>query len=94
MLALNAVGSATYGREFCDRLMGHWGEYDLPQHEAAVRQLQEEGACDGRVAIMGEGAPSVRQDAAERIVDWVQRHAGEAPRTHARDRKATEDHEG
>lgn len=54
VLALNAVGSASYGREFCDRLMGHWGEYDLPQHEAAVRQLQEEGVCDGRVAISGK----------------------------------------
>lgn len=214
VLALNAVGSASYGREFCDRLMGHWGEYDLPQHEAAVRQLQEEGVCDGRVAItgksyggflaawaignsdrfraavvmapvgniethygtsdggyyadpyymgteakfdrqlarelspmrhveraktptlfmqgaddercpkcqseelfvslmragdtpaelvlypgenhhfLGEGAPSVRQDAAERIVDWVERHVGQAPRTHAPDRKVTEDQEG
>ena len=37
VLALNAVGSATYGREFCQRLAGHWGEYDLPQHLAAIR---------------------------------------------------------
>jgi dipeptidyl aminopeptidase/acylaminoacyl peptidase len=42
-----------YGREFCRRLAGHWGEYDLPQHLAAVRQLQEEGVCDERVAISG-----------------------------------------
>lgn len=54
VLALNAVGSASYGREFCDRLAGHWGEYDLPQHLAAVRQLQEEGVCDQRVAIAGK----------------------------------------
>jgi dipeptidyl aminopeptidase/acylaminoacyl peptidase len=54
VLALNAVGSASYGREFCDRLMGHWGEYDLPQHLAAVRQLQSEGVCDERVAISGK----------------------------------------
>lgn len=54
VLALNAVGSASYGREFCDRLAGHWGEYDLPQHLAAVRQLQEEGVCDARVAIAGK----------------------------------------
>jgi dipeptidyl aminopeptidase/acylaminoacyl peptidase len=54
VLALNAVGSATYGREFCRRLAGHWGEYDLPQHLAAVRQLQEEGVCDERVAISGK----------------------------------------
>jgi dipeptidyl aminopeptidase/acylaminoacyl peptidase len=36
VLALNAVGSATYGREFCLRLAGHWGEYDLPQHLDAI----------------------------------------------------------
>jgi dipeptidyl aminopeptidase/acylaminoacyl peptidase len=54
VLALNAVGSASYGREFCDRLMGHWGEYDLPQHLAAVQQLRDEGVCDARVAIAGK----------------------------------------
>lgn len=54
VLALNAVGSASYGREFCDRLAGHWGEYDLPQHLAAVRQLRDEGVCDDRVAIAGK----------------------------------------
>lgn len=54
VLALNAVGSASYGREFCDRLMGHWGEYDLPQHLAAVRQLRDEGVCDDRLAIAGK----------------------------------------
>lgn len=54
VLALNAVGSASYGREFCDRLAGHWGEYDLPQHLAAVRQLRDEGMCDERVAIAGK----------------------------------------
>jgi len=54
VLALNAVGSASYGREFCDRLAGHWGEYDLPQHLAAVRQLREEGVCDERMAIAGK----------------------------------------
>jgi dipeptidyl aminopeptidase/acylaminoacyl peptidase len=54
ILALNAVGSATFGREFCQRLAGHWGEYDLPQHLAAVRQLQAEGVCDERVAASGK----------------------------------------
>jgi dipeptidyl aminopeptidase/acylaminoacyl peptidase len=54
VLALDAVGSASYGREFCDRLAGHWGEYDLPQHRAAVAQLQQEGLCDDRVAISGK----------------------------------------
>jgi dipeptidyl aminopeptidase/acylaminoacyl peptidase len=54
VLALNAVGSASYGREFCERLEGHWGEYDLPQHLAAVQQLRDEGVCDARVAIAGK----------------------------------------
>jgi dipeptidyl aminopeptidase/acylaminoacyl peptidase len=54
VLALNAVGSASYGREFCERLAGHWGEYDLPQHLAAVQQLREEGVCDERMAIAGK----------------------------------------
>ena len=54
VLLLNAVGSSSFGHEFCDRLAGHWGEYDLPQHLAAVEQLRAEGVCDGRVAIAGK----------------------------------------
>jgi dipeptidyl aminopeptidase/acylaminoacyl peptidase len=54
VLLLNAVGSSSFGREFCDRLAGHWGEYDLPQHLAAVHRLQQEGVCDERVAIAGK----------------------------------------
>ena len=54
VLALNAVGSASYGREFCNRLAGHWGEFDLPQHIAAIGALQAEGVCDERLAISGK----------------------------------------
>lgn len=54
VLALNAVGSASYGPEFCARLAGHWGEYDLPQHLAAIRSLQREGVCDHRIAVSGK----------------------------------------
>jgi len=54
VLALNAVGSASYGPEFCARLAGHWGEYDLPQHLAAIRALQQEGLCDHRIAVSGK----------------------------------------
>jgi dipeptidyl aminopeptidase/acylaminoacyl peptidase len=54
ILALNAVGSASFGREFCDRLSGHWGELDLPQHLSAIHQLQQEGACDARVTVSGK----------------------------------------
>jgi dipeptidyl aminopeptidase/acylaminoacyl peptidase len=54
ILLLNAVGSSSFGREFCERLSGHWGEYDLPQHLAAIEQLRGEGICDERVAIAGK----------------------------------------
>jgi len=54
ILALNAVGSASYSDEFRERLAGHWGEYDLPQHIAAIEQLQQEGVCDDRVVICGK----------------------------------------
>jgi dipeptidyl aminopeptidase/acylaminoacyl peptidase len=54
VLLLNAVGSSSFGREFCERLAGNWGRYDLPQHLEAVRQLQHEGVCDDRVAIAGK----------------------------------------
>jgi dipeptidyl aminopeptidase/acylaminoacyl peptidase len=54
VLLLNAVGSSSFGREFCERLSGHWGELDLPQHLEAIRQLQAEGICDDRVTIAGK----------------------------------------
>ena len=54
VLLLNAVGSSSFGREFCERLSGHWGEYDLPQHLAALHRLQAEGICDERIAIAGK----------------------------------------
>jgi dipeptidyl aminopeptidase/acylaminoacyl peptidase len=54
VLMLNAVGSSSFGGDFCSRLSGHWGELDLPQHLAAVAQLQAEGVCDDRVAVAGK----------------------------------------
>jgi dipeptidyl aminopeptidase/acylaminoacyl peptidase len=54
VLALNAVGSSSYGHEFCRRLAGHWGELDLPQHLAAIAQLQAEGFCDERLSVSGK----------------------------------------
>lgn len=53
VLALNTVGSSSCGREFADRLLGKWGELDLPQVEAAIEQLRHEGLADERVAIGG-----------------------------------------
>lgn len=54
ILALNAVGSSSYGREFSGRLRGRWGEIDLPQHLAAVQALQDEGVASQQVAIAGK----------------------------------------
>ncbi|QEI06575.1 S9 family peptidase [Pigmentiphaga aceris] len=54
ILALNAVGSSSYGRAFADRLNQRWGEIDLPQYTAAVAQLQAEGIADDRVCIAGK----------------------------------------
>ncbi|MDB5966304.1 MAG: peptidase, partial [Polaromonas sp.] len=54
VLMLNAVGSSSFGWEFCERLSGHWGDLDMPQHLAAVKALQNEGLCDARVAIAGK----------------------------------------
>ena len=54
IVAPNAVGSTGYGRRFSTRLCGHWGELDLPQYEAIVRTLQEEGIADQRLACAGK----------------------------------------
>ena len=53
VFALNAVGSASYGREFCKRLCGHWGDFDLPQHLAALDTLRAEIVDDVPLAIAG-----------------------------------------
>ena len=59
IVAPNAVGSASYGRAFSDRLRGRWGELDLPQYQAVITQLQREGIADERLACAGKsyGAP-------------------------------------
>lgn len=54
VLALDTVGSSSYGRDFASRLRGRWGELDLQQHLAAVDALQREGIADQRVAITGK----------------------------------------
>jgi dipeptidyl aminopeptidase/acylaminoacyl peptidase len=54
VLALDAVGSSSYGKEFSSRLCGRWGELDLPQHLAAVEQLRQQGQADARTAIAGK----------------------------------------
>jgi len=54
VLALNPVGSSSYGLEFMKRLINRWGELDLPQQLAAARALQDEGLVDDRLAIYGK----------------------------------------
>jgi dipeptidyl aminopeptidase/acylaminoacyl peptidase len=53
VLALNPVGSSSYGRAFAARLRARWGELDLPQQLAAIKALQSEHVADERVAIAG-----------------------------------------
>jgi dipeptidyl aminopeptidase/acylaminoacyl peptidase len=54
VLALNSVGSSSYGRDFAHRLRGRWGKADLDQHLAAAEQLCKDGVCDRRWAISGK----------------------------------------
>jgi dipeptidyl aminopeptidase/acylaminoacyl peptidase len=54
VLALNPVGSSSYGREFSSRLRQHWGKYDLDQHLAAIDILRRQEVVGSRVAIAGK----------------------------------------
>jgi dipeptidyl aminopeptidase/acylaminoacyl peptidase len=55
VLALDPVGSASYGEAFAARLRGRWGEEDLPDHLAVVDALAREGIVDDRrLAIAGK----------------------------------------
>jgi len=54
IVAPNAVGSTSYGKAFAERLIGRWGELDLPQYLFVVRTLQEEGLADERLACAGK----------------------------------------
>ncbi|MCD2513186.1 S9 family peptidase [Comamonas endophytica] len=54
ILALNAVGSASFGQDFNHRLAGLWGMLDMPQHLAAIASLQADGVCDERLAVCGK----------------------------------------
>ncbi|WP_116138174.1 S9 family peptidase [Trinickia diaoshuihuensis] len=54
ILALNAVGSSSYGCNFSERLRQKWGKLDLDQHLAAVERLRKEGLTDERLAITGK----------------------------------------
>ena len=53
ILALNAVGSNSYGSDFAHRLRGKWGELDYPQWQEARRQLRAEGTASDVAACFG-----------------------------------------
>lgn len=54
VLLLNPTGSGSYGRAFANGIRGRWGEYDLPQHHAAIDTLIADGLVDGdRLAVTG-----------------------------------------
>lgn len=53
VLALNAVGTNSYGEDFAQRLCGHWGELDLPQWRAATEALRAEGIVNSDLAVFG-----------------------------------------
>jgi dipeptidyl aminopeptidase/acylaminoacyl peptidase len=54
VLALNPVGSSSYGPAFARRLRGRWGELDLDQQLAAIERLRRDGIADKRLAITGK----------------------------------------
>jgi dipeptidyl aminopeptidase/acylaminoacyl peptidase len=54
VLALNASGSVSYGEAFARRIVGCWGERDLPEHLCAIDALVDERIADReRLAIVG-----------------------------------------
>ncbi|ATG22609.1 peptidase S9 family protein [Ralstonia pickettii] len=54
IVAVNAVGSSSFGRAFSDRLRGRWGELDLPQHLAVADALHASGVHNGMLAAAGK----------------------------------------
>ncbi|HZX80578.1 MAG TPA: S9 family peptidase [Lysobacter sp.] len=54
VIAPNPVGSGGYGGEFARRLIGHWGEYDLPQVEAVLTQLRSERVVGEALGCYGK----------------------------------------
>lgn len=54
ILAVNALGSSSYGHGFARRLRGQWGTLDLPQHLAVLEKLKSERLADERVACAGK----------------------------------------
>ena len=54
VIAPNPVGSGGYGGEFARRLIGHWGEYDLPQVEAVLTQLRNERVVGEALGCYGK----------------------------------------
>ncbi|GAA4899677.1 prolyl oligopeptidase family serine peptidase [Tessaracoccus lubricantis] len=57
VLDVNYSGSTGFGRQYRDRLRGRWGELDVADVAAAVREVTGQGLADpARVAITGGSA--------------------------------------
>jgi dipeptidyl aminopeptidase/acylaminoacyl peptidase len=54
VLALNPLGSNSYGPAHARALRSRWGELDLPQQLEAIDALVERGLADDRIAIGGK----------------------------------------
>ncbi|MEZ2355012.1 prolyl oligopeptidase family serine peptidase [Caballeronia sp. RCC_10] len=54
VLALNPVGSSSYGRKFSSQARKRWGKCDLDQQLGAVDVLRNEDLADERLAITGK----------------------------------------
>jgi dipeptidyl aminopeptidase/acylaminoacyl peptidase len=50
----HCVGSTSFGREFAERLNGHWGELDFPQFMAVLDAMQADGTATDTAVIAGK----------------------------------------
>ncbi|HEY3998957.1 MAG TPA: S9 family peptidase [Candidatus Xenobia bacterium] len=54
VLSLNPTGSGSFGRELALGARGQWGEFDTPEHHAAIDRLVADGRVDPhQVSVVG-----------------------------------------
>lgn len=91
VVAPNPVGSNSYGAEFARRLIGHWGEYDLPQVEAILEQLRVEGVVGGSLGCYGKSYGGYLSAWAAAMSDMFRAAVVSAPVTNLRSHAGTSD---